>query len=285
MTGQLSLPPAQGPFSDVAALHDTTDREKSEQEYRIILVAFRRLLDCWGDSAANTEILADIIAHRSASLIERVLEGLSLNFEQALELLRNHNDFTSRIEREQRDILVAAIDNLVDFAAAEEYSMMCELPKEIDDSCYEEYEEICRRYNQSWATQENDDVRYASMMAAWWITLSEDTLLTYMTQGDERVRPWHEALEGVSYPKSRFPAELIPPIEYACRCYLVADSIGAVVGSLASPEYTPSVHPVFRESLCKGGRIFSEEHPYFRLSLPPQLRKIVRDIKHKFYVP
>lgn len=231
------------------------------------------------------EILADIIAHRSASLIERVLEGLSLDFEQALVLLRNHNNFTSHTEREQRDILVAAIDNLIDFAAAGEYSMMRELPVSIDESRYDDYDEICRRYNLTWAAQENDDVRYAAAMAAWWITITEDTLLTYMTQGDERVRPWHEALEGISYPKTRFPAELIPPIEYACRCYLVADGMGAVIGSLDSPQSTPAVHPVFRESLCKGGRIFSGEHPYFRQQLPPQLRKIVREIKQRFHLP
>ncbi|WP_418915407.1 hypothetical protein [Alistipes indistinctus] len=203
----------------MAALHLDKDREKSQQEYEIIRDAFVRLLDRWDNSAESMEILTDIIIHRSAFLVERAITGLSLDFEEALALLRNHNDFTTDTQRKQRDILLAAIDNLVDFAAA------------------------------------------------------------------ERVRPWHEALEGVSYPKREFPSELIPPIEYACRCYLVADGFGSVVGAL--PESKPSfaVHPVFRESLCTGGRIFSGEHPYFQRPLPPQIQKIVRNIKQKFYLP
>lgn len=35
--------------------------------------------------------------------------------DRALEILKNHNSFTTERERQQRDILIAAIDNLVDF--------------------------------------------------------------------------------------------------------------------------------------------------------------------------
>lgn len=230
------------------------------------------------------DAITDMITHRSAFLIERVFSGMSLDFEEALALLRNHNDFTTGTDRRKRDILVAAIDNLVEFAAAGQYAMLCELPEEPDESGYDEYDDICERYNLTWAAQENEDVLYSAAMAAWWLTVSADTMLTYMTQGDERVRPWHEALEGVSYPKSQFPAELIPPIEYACRCYLVAEGFGEVVGTLPKAKAIPAVHPVFRESLCTGGRIFSGEHPYFRHILPPQLQKIVKTIKQKLYI-
>lgn len=269
----------------MVALHLDKEREKSRQQYEIIRDAFVRLLDSWDNSAESLEALTDIITHRSAFLVERVIAGMSLDFEEALALLRNHNDFTTSTQRQQRDILLAAIDNLVDFAAAEQYAMLRELPEELDESRYDEYEDICRRYNLIWAAQENEDALYAAAMAAWWITVSSDTMLTFMTQGDERVRPWHEALEGVSYPKSRFPSELIPPIEYACRCYLVDDGFGSVVGSLPEGKTTYEVHPVFRESLCTGGRIFSGEHPYFRHPLPPQIKEIVRNIKQKFYLP
>ncbi|MCY6359768.1 hypothetical protein OXV74_16620 [Bacteroides thetaiotaomicron] len=34
--------------------------------------------------------------------------------DRALEILKNHNSFTTERERQQRDILIAAIDNLVD---------------------------------------------------------------------------------------------------------------------------------------------------------------------------
>ena len=53
--------------------------------------------------------------------------------DRALEILKNHNSFTTERERQQRDILIAAIDNLVDFAAAEEYAMLGELPETADE--------------------------------------------------------------------------------------------------------------------------------------------------------
>lgn len=179
---------------------------------------------------------------------------------------------------------MAAIENLVEFAAYEEYAMIGELPEEPDDSDLEDYCGIFERYNLTRAAQENEDVLYCAMMAAWWITVSSDTMLTFMTQGDERVRPWHEALEGLSYPKSLFPPELIPPIEYHCRCYLVAEGFGDIAGSLPEGKNPPRVHPVFRESLCTGGRIFSREHPYFKHTLPPELQAVIQDIKHKFHI-
>jgi hypothetical protein len=269
---------------DVFALRSDNDRERSKREYGIILASFLRLLDRWDNGAQSLEIIADIIAHRTAFLVERVLDGMRLDFDEALALLRNHNDFTTATDRQRRDILVAAIENIVDFAAAEEYSMLMELPEELDDADWGEYERICERYNLVWAAQENGDVFHAAKMAAWWITLAPDTMLTFMTQGDEKVRPWHEELEGLSYPKSAFPAELIPPIEYNCRCSLVAEGYGAVVGALSKKARVPKVHPVFRESLCTGGRIFSGEHPYFSRPLPPKLQKVVRGIKQKFFL-
>ena len=78
---------------------------------------------------------------------------------------------------------------------------------------------------------------FAASMAAWWLTVDTDTVLTYMTQGDERVRAWHLSLEGLSYRKSEFPPELIPHIEWGLRSFLVADWFAAVRAALPVPEY------------------------------------------------
>lgn len=146
-----------------------------------------------------------------------------MDFDEALSILRNHNNFTTERDKQQHEILVAAIDNLIDFAAAEEITMVSELPEEVDEECLLDYETICEQYNLTYAEAENEQVLFAAKMAAWWMAVNAESVITYMTQGDERVRPWHLSLEGVSYRKSEFPAELIPPIEWGCRCYLIAN--------------------------------------------------------------
>ena len=206
-----------------------------------------------------------------------------MDFDEALSILRNHNNFTTERERRQHEILVAAIDNLIDFAAAEEMTMISELPEEVDEECLLDYETICEQYNLTFAEAENEQVLFAAKMAAWWMAVNAESVVTYMTQGDERVRPWHLSLEGVSYRKSEFPAELIPPIEWGCRCYLIAYGFAGVRASLSIDKCRSMVDPVFRESLATGGRIFTDAHRYFDVPLPEFAQKIVKLLKSKFY--
>ena len=260
-----------------------TTESDTEKEYRVIFDAFRRLILYWENSAERLDIIEDIITLRASFLIDRALTGLRIDMDRALEILKNHNSFTTERERQQRDILIAAIDNLVDFAAAEEYAMLGELPETADEQDMEAYEKICRRYNLVHAEEENNQVFFAASMAAWWMAVDMDTVLTYMTQGDERVRAWHLSLEGISFRKSEFPPELIPPIEWGCRCFLVAEGFAAVRAALPDKgDYLEKVDPVFRESLATGGRIFSDAHRYFSVPLPGYMNDIVKRIKGKF---
>lgn len=272
---------ARLPLPDIlAARAAKTDAQK---EYETIREAFRRLILGWENDAERKDIIEDIITLRCSFLIDRALKGLRIDLEQALNILRNHNDFTTEQERRQRDVLLAAIDNLVDFAAAEEFALLEELPEQPQVEKITEYEALCERYNLVYASRENDQVLFAASIAAWWLTVDAGTIVTFMTQGDERVRAWHLSLEGLSFRKSEFPPELIPPIEWGCRCFLVADGFASVYGSLpAADAYRRDVDPVFRESLATGGRIFSPAHAYFSRPLPEYVQQIVKRIKEKF---
>lgn len=240
------------------------------------------------------EILEAMMELRAEFAINHAIKGFGMDIEKALELIRNKNNGLSRLEREQRDILVAAIDNLVDFAVAQEFQMSQHLPIDFDyddQSNIDECEEIFWRYNHTYAIIENEDIEYAMKIAAAWAIHTNSTVFTYMTQGDERVRPWHLALEGISHPKSSFPAWLIPPIEHGCRCYLVEES-GDVLNKVSdiaqvvcqNDDIPDFVNPVFKESVAKGGRIFSEAHSYFTIPKKhkKKLRQISKTIKSKW---
>ena len=232
------------------------------------------------------DLLEEMMALRAEFAFNHAVRGFGLDFEKALELLRNHNDGLTKLEKDQRDILVAALDNLVDFAVAEEFQMSNKLPEQIE---YEEDEnecdEIFERYNGIYADIENEDIEYVMGIAAGWVMYRENTVLTYMTQGDNRVRPWHLALEGTSYRKSEFPAWLIPPIEHGCRCYLVEEDLGVLNNSIPQVECSAKiekpdfVNPVFEESVCKGGRIFGPAHSYF--TIPKKYKKRLKNISKR----
>lgn len=258
--------------------------DDTRKEFLVILAAFRRFLSVYEDSAESWEVMEEIITLRASFLIDRALTGLRIDFDKALDLLRNHNTFVSERERQQRDILVAAIDNLVDFAAAEEMEMMDALPMGRTPEDMEECLLVCQKYNETFARRENDDVLYAAKIAAWWLGVPDESWITFMTQGDERVRAWHLSQEGLTYRKSEFPPELIPPLEWGCRCYLVSDGFSSVTASLPGKDATHPVHPVFRESLATRGRIFSGAHPYFNTTLRPEMEAIKHRIKTKFHL-
>lgn len=247
-----------------------------------MFAAFSKLRFDLENSAETFEVLEDIITLRASFLIDHAITGLRIDFDKALSLLRNHNDFTAERDKQERDILVAAIDNLVDFAVAEEYAMYKEIQELPQTELLDKASGIFDKYHLQYVPVENRDVVYAAGIAVWWLSQSEDALITFMTQGDERVRAWHLSHEGMTYRKSNFPPELVPPLEFGCRCFLISNSMGAVRGSLSKDERIHDFNPVFKESLCMGGRIFSADHSYFKTEIPDALRAIGNRLKRKF---
>lgn len=268
------------------------DEERHHEEFLALIAIFEKLLYSIPNDMESWEVMEELMALRADFAIHHALNGFGLEYDTALDLLRTAEDGLTEAEKAKRNVIVAAVDNLVDFAVAEEYQMALELPEfeaELEEDDLEEVMAIFAKYNDRYALIENQDAEYAMIIAAQLIAVSNSTVLTYMTQGDERVRPWHLQYEGYSAPKSSFPAWLIPPIEHACRCYLVEDSVigklqdvqGAVIRVPDMPEW---FNPTFKESVALGGRIFSDEHPYFQVQGEHKeiLQSIADRIKSKY---
>ena len=224
---------------------------------------------------------------RATQLVWHALQGFNMDEEEASKLLESNNEDLTRMQREQVIVLKAAIDNLVDFAVAEEFQFYDSLPDKYDGDDHDIvtlFDKNFKLYNSTYASIENGDVEYAMGVAAGWVKYSEDTVLVYMTQGDNRVRPWHMALEGTSYPKYAFPAWLIPPIEHGCRCFLVEDmplfGKAKLANVMAKADEIPDfISPVFMESVAKGGRIFGPAHSYF--NIPKKRKKRLKEIAER----
>lgn len=255
------------------------DKDRRKEEASALLALFKKLIKSIRDEQGEWNSLEELMQARADYAICHAFEGFGMSYTDALKLLEKAEDLTDE-ERVQRDILVAAVDNLVDFSVAEEYHVADEISEYIeeieeleeDSEAYDELmlvlEGICNKYNSRYAHVENMDIEYAMIMAAYLSSLKDDTTLMYMTMGDERVRPWHLQYEGYTAPRSQFPAWLIPPIEHQCRCYLVEDSRSSTISKTVArkqPEMPDWFDRTFKESVANGGRIFSDEHPYFQI--------------------
>ena len=255
------------------------DKDKHEEEAAALLALFKDLIQSVRDEEGEWDSLEELMKARADYAVRHAFEGFGISYDDALKLLEKEEDLTNE-ERVQRDILVAAVDNLVDFSVAEEYHVadeLAEYTEEIEEleEGSEEYEElmdtlygICNKYNNRYAYVENMDIEYAMIMAAYLSSMKDDTVLMYMTMGDERVRPWHLQYEGFTAPRSQFPAWLIPPIEHQCRCYLVEDTNSSTMSQVQAqkePEMPEWFDKTFKESVANGGRIFSDEHSYFQI--------------------
>ena len=102
-----------------------------------MLAVFTRFVESLADETDSQEILEELMSLRADFLIQHALSGFDIDYDEALEMLRNADGLTDG-QAARRNIIVAAVDNLIDFAVAEEYQMARELP-DLDDDEYDEY--------------------------------------------------------------------------------------------------------------------------------------------------
>lgn len=268
------------------------------------------LLQNLEDAESKEEALEELASLRANCMIEKAVSQFNMSVEEAIQMIKTEDDgFLTQNERDKKNRLVIALDNIIEFCTCAEYQAMKEVEEiyEEDDIDFDDidledmpddeeedddenplmpYWRVNKRYNGTYRNVEEADAAYAMLMCDRWLRYADEEVLTYMTQNDDRVRPWHYALQGFTAPKKDFPAWMIPPIEWRCRCFLITSSgeVFAKSSSLA-PRKPKEVDGVFSESICTGGRIFSDKHHYFDIDKndKPMLVRIINDIKEGYY--
>lgn len=279
----------------------TAERQaRHDSEYQSLLALFIALLRSLreGDTEESLYALCEL---RTDLAFKHVLDGLGVEYDEAVMLLQNAGDENlTQYDKDLRERLIAAIQNLIDFSVCEEYQLYDETVETLGDSeldfnseDYENLLAICKKYNDTYAAIENSDIEYAGKMAALWIRISAHDYVVYWTQNDAKVRPWHMALQGYAAPRDEFPSWMIPPIEYNCRCYLEVLEIASINGRLhrlkgaaKNIEKPQELNDVYSESLAKCGRIFGPSHNYFTVKEGDRemLLGFVSKLKEKYHV-
>lgn len=285
-----------------------TDEDKSQHdsEYQKLLALFMAFLKNI-NSDDRDEILYALMELRADLAINHAFKGFDIDVDEALLLLKTLDDNNlTKEDKDKRDRIVAAVDNLIDFAVCEEYQVS-QKAQEIynsHDDGYEidfndpddigDYTDICALYNDIYAAVENGDIEYAMSVASKWIHLPGNEYLTYWTMNDGKVRPWHLALQGYTARRDDFPSWMIPPIEWNCRCFLISSADADETNVEASiahkviakiPNKPKQIGDVFSESVAKCGKIFGQSHPYFIVNENDTefLKTCVKNLKTKYY--
>ena len=290
------IPKIYNDFSD-------EDKDDSQAEYEELLPLFINLVKSLRDPDNKKQALLDLARLRAQLAISHAFEGFDIEQDEAIRLINQTGDL-SELDEEKKKRLIAAINNLIEFSVCEEYQLMTNIYKTLPDfdfdsdefdadneEAMEPLEELNKKYNLIYAGVENMDIEYAMMIALAWISSGKEATLTYMTQNDDRVRPWHFALQGFSAKKDDFPSWMIPPIEWGCRCFLVDSNGDSVINQLdlhvfaKAPKKPKQIDDVFSESVAKCGRIFSKSHSYFKVGDKDKdaLKEMVELIKQDYY--
>lgn len=246
-------------------------REQTRNDYDKLFEILTSFLEDFFEDPEQYVTQEEIMEERALQILNYAFAGYGITLDEAIEKIRNTKEgILTEKQLQEREMFLNVIDNLVEFAVLEEYQMLQQLAEDADESDdYDEFFELCQgtseQFNKQYAAIENADSWYAMGVALAWGAMANNAVITYYTQGDERVRDSHRSFDGVSYLKSEFPAELIPPIDWACRCYLVESFDAGLLGhnpDNMSELMEKAVNPVFKKPAIDGA-IFSSAHPYY----------------------
>lgn len=138
---------------------------------------------------------------------------------------------------------------------------------------YQDVSAIRQKYNRNWLHAEYNFAVSSAQMASHWAEYQQDeemTNLQYRTALDDKVRPEHAALEGVTLPMSDpFWDTAFPPNGWNCRCHVIPvlkedfPLSNSQRAQDAFDDMTQGKASIFRYNPGKEGVIFPPHHPYY----------------------
>lgn len=139
---------------------------------------------------------------------------------------------------------------------------------------YQDVSAIRQKYNRNWLHAEYNFAVSSAQMASHWAEYQQDeemANLQYRTALDDKVRPEHAALEGVTLPMSDpFWDTAFPPNGWNCRCHVIPvlkEDFPLSNSQRAQDAFDDmtqgSKASIFRYNPGKEGVIFPPHHPYY----------------------
>jgi SPP1 gp7 family putative phage head morphogenesis protein len=131
------------------------------------------------------------------------------------------------------------------------------------------------QFNINWLKTEYDTFSASAQMAQQWETMTAAgvEVFQFVTAGDDRVRPTHAELDGLTFTKvAAFIKRIWPPLDFNCRCGVIPgvhDRIAddETAGRLVKQNVK---NPLFKNHPGIDKVVISDDHPYFN-AMPKEL--------------
>ncbi len=195
-------------------------------------------------------------------------------------LVGSNTDLTTKPTNaiRKKKIIDTMADNIYSFSAAKTHQQMRELSAAVFDSKgnvrdFDDFKDIANnilgKYNENYLRTEMQYVVRATKQAEQWEQFEdfEDVYpyLTYETMQDDRVRDEHAQMQGTTKKvNDPFWDIFYPPNGWNCRCFVLQQESGKSTTQKRIVRYK-APEPEFRNNVGKTGKIFTEEHPYFKI--------------------
>lgn len=186
------------------------------------------------------------------------------------------------------EMLRALQENVYIFSGAKQYHTIKEMSKGLVTgekvTPFGDFKKRARsifdEYNENYLRAEYNSAIGQARSASRWQEYVKDAnvlpMLTYQTAGDGRVRPTHEALDGITRPvNDNFWNKFYPPNGWNCRCTVIQNSEDTPKTSLKGFVPPSDVPPEFQFNAGKDKIVFSNKHPYF--SIAPRDKALAKE--------
>jgi len=202
-----------------------------------------------------------LIMAYSSKLMEAILQGVA----------------DSGIDIEDSNLLAALEQNVYQFGAAKSFTQMKSLTQALLDDqgklrTWTQFRNEALKINNEqvmqWLQAEYQNAIGCAQMASRWIDITSRAknlpMIRYVTAGDDRVRPAHRAMNGITLPVNHpFWLSYFPPNGWGCRCDIQQGNWEATAETDLYYPTDTEVPGIFRFNPGATRMAFPASHPYF----------------------
>lgn len=226
------------------------------------------------NGSINPRNLSPMVYKRVAEkLTDGVFKGFGKSFDDAKWDTPDHH------------MLFDLRENTYIFSAAKQYQqlrlMNSFLTNDKGIAQYNEFKKkavvVFKEYNDNWLRAEYQSAMQQSKSASQWMEIVDNAallpMLTYHTVGDERVRPEHDEMDGVSRPvDDKWWNKFMPPNGWNCRCTVLQND--EAKKTPLKDILVENVPEIFQFNAGKERIVFSNKHPYYDIA--PKDKELAR---------